>query len=113
MTEYNPEAPIHLKFSNKEIELHIERTTAYVHRQLGHKAINHLWITDTDERGEEYGFYMWYDQFGANDNERDENFKQTVQAMIGYGYLAILNIKEPSDTDVEQYVESQMRELNE
>lgn len=112
MTEYNPEAPIRLQFSNRTVELNINRTTGYTHRQLGHKALNHLFLTDTDEEGKEYGFYMWYDQFGLNDEERDLYFNQTLQAMMNYGYTLIMNIEQPSETDMEQYIEKEAKKLD-
>ena len=109
--EYNAEAPIKIQFSNRTVELNINRTTAFTHRQLGHRALNHLFLTDTDENGEEYGFYMWYDQFGLNDEEREMYFNQTLQAMLNYGYTMILNKAEPAEVDIEQYIEKETRDL--
>lgn len=112
MSEYNPEAPVKLQFSNREVELHKDRTVAYTHRQLGHRALNHLWLTDTDENGKDYGFYIWFDQFGLNDEERQNFFGQTLQAMLNYDYQMILNVPEPSETDIESYIEYQSRDLD-
>lgn len=111
MSEYNPEAPVKLLFSNTEVELPLERTTAYTHRELGHRALNHLWLTDTDEDGKEYGFYIWFDQFGTNDEEREDFFNQTLQAMLNYKYRMILNLPQPSEVDIDSYIEKESKDL--
>lgn len=111
MEEYNPEAPVRIEFSNTTIELFKDRTAAYTFRELGHRAINHLWLTETDEDGETYGQYIWFNQFGTNDEERDENFTAALQAMLNYDYTLHLNLPAPSDFDIDSYIEYETRDL--
>ena len=109
--EYNPEAPVVIKFENTEVELHRDRTAAYTFREIGHRALNHLWLTDTDESGQEYGTYIWFNNFGVNDEQREENFSATIQAMASYQYPLHLNLVEPTEFDVNNYIEHEFRDL--
>ena len=109
MSEYNPEAPVRLRFENEEIELPLKTTSAYTYRELGYRAISHLWIEDNDENGVRFGSRIWFDQFGVNDETREDTFVQTLQAMANYGYEMHLNLLRPQESDLEAYVGWQSR----
>lgn len=101
-----PEAPIVLQFKDGEKELPLDRTIAYTYREMGHAAINHLWIENEiqPEGGDWMGERVWYDQFGATPEERAENWQTVLQGMLNYGYMMLLNLKEPHESDIEAFV---------
>lgn len=111
MSEFNPEAPVVIQFSNKRLELNLERTAAFTFRQIGHLALNHLWLTDEDESGQKYATYIWFNKFGNNDEERSTNFNLTLDAMSEYGYEMHLNLKEPTEFDIDNYVNEEFSNL--
>lgn len=110
-----PESPIVLNFSNTSLELPLLRTSAYTYRGLGQRAMAHIWIENEiqPEDGRYMGRRVWFDQFGHNDEERQEYFNTTLQAMLNYDYEMHLNLSEPQENDLESFILFQTRNINE